>query len=53
MALGRKGLTASRLPNSRNTATGWHGSPPCQLGHTALDGCAQNSYPKQCAYSEA
>ncbi|CAI9556490.1 unnamed protein product, partial [Staurois parvus] len=28
-------------------------SPPCQLGHTASDGCAQHSHPKQCAYSEA
>ncbi|CAI9532474.1 unnamed protein product, partial [Staurois parvus] len=23
------------------------------LGHTPLDGCAQHSHPKQCAYSEA
>ncbi|CAI9599194.1 unnamed protein product, partial [Staurois parvus] len=29
-------------------------SPPsCQLGHTALDVCAQHSHPEQCAYSEA
>ncbi|CAI9607396.1 unnamed protein product, partial [Staurois parvus] len=28
-------------------------SPPCQLGHTALDGCAQHSHPEQCDYSEA
>ncbi|CAI9603012.1 unnamed protein product, partial [Staurois parvus] len=29
-----------------------HGSsPPCQLGHTALD--AQHSHPEQCDYSEA
>ncbi|CAI9534450.1 unnamed protein product, partial [Staurois parvus] len=26
---------------------------PCQLGHTALNGCAQHNHPKQCAYSEA
>ncbi|CAI9619734.1 unnamed protein product, partial [Staurois parvus] len=24
----------------------------CQLGHTALDGCAQHSHSKQCAHSE-
>ncbi|CAI9564829.1 unnamed protein product [Staurois parvus] len=29
-----------------------YSSPPCQLVHTALDGCAQNSHPKQCDYSE-
>ncbi|CAI9611039.1 unnamed protein product, partial [Staurois parvus] len=28
-------------------------SPPCQLGHTTLDGCAQHSHPEQCDYSEA
>ncbi|CAI9576339.1 unnamed protein product [Staurois parvus] len=26
--------------------------PPCQLEHTARDGCAQYSHPNQCAYSE-
>ncbi|CAI9592391.1 unnamed protein product [Staurois parvus] len=26
---------------------------PCRLGHTALDGCAQHSYPEQCADSKA
>ncbi|CAI9599259.1 unnamed protein product [Staurois parvus] len=25
---------------------------PCQLEHTARDGCAQYSHPDQCAYSE-
>ncbi|CAI9602284.1 unnamed protein product, partial [Staurois parvus] len=25
---------------------------PCQLLHTALDGCAQHSHPKQCDYSK-
>ncbi|CAI9563129.1 unnamed protein product, partial [Staurois parvus] len=26
--------------------------PPCQLGHNALDGCAQHSHPEQCDYRE-
>ncbi|CAI9551175.1 unnamed protein product, partial [Staurois parvus] len=28
-------------------------SSPCQLVHTALDGCAQNRHAKHCDYSEA
>ncbi|CAI9588693.1 unnamed protein product, partial [Staurois parvus] len=30
-----------------------HSPPPCWLGHTALDGCAQHSHPEQCDYSKA
>ncbi|CAI9621901.1 unnamed protein product, partial [Staurois parvus] len=37
----------------RRTVSFTNSSPPCQLRHTALDGCAQHSHPKQCAYSEA
>ncbi|CAI9565896.1 unnamed protein product [Staurois parvus] len=28
-------------------------SSPCQLMHTALQGCAQHSHTKQCGYNEA
>ncbi|CAI9595339.1 unnamed protein product, partial [Staurois parvus] len=37
----------------RRTVLFTNSSPPCQLGLTALDGCAQHSHPEQCAYSEA
>ncbi|CAI9561714.1 unnamed protein product, partial [Staurois parvus] len=37
----------------RRTVCKQNSSPPCQLVHTALHGCAQHSYTKQCAYSEA
>ncbi|CAI9603391.1 unnamed protein product, partial [Staurois parvus] len=30
-----------------------YSSPPFQLVHTALGGCAQHSHPKQCDYSKA
>ncbi|CAI9592637.1 unnamed protein product, partial [Staurois parvus] len=37
----------------RRTVYKQYSSPPCQLVHTALDGCAQHSHPKHCAHSEA
>ncbi|CAI9534144.1 unnamed protein product [Staurois parvus] len=37
----------------RRTVCKQYSSPPCQLVHAALDGCAQHSHAKQCDYSEA
>ncbi|CAI9594157.1 unnamed protein product [Staurois parvus] len=47
MALGRKGLTCGVMKLLTVCCF-----TPCCVHHTALDGCAMHSHPKQCARAD-